>query len=181
MAIVLSAILWLMVPSWLYGSWIYSYLCIQWLSSLQLWGRILIRRGVLDSTLCDKVCQWLGKGRGFSPGPPVSSTNKTDRHDITELLLKVASNINIDIHWLISYPQTCISVLSSHVTLTLHKTSTSWILYSFPRSIGNHGRNLCILLTPFGLYAPKDFRFECTWWRLFLKHVYDIISYDFYL
>jgi hypothetical protein len=28
----------------------------------------------------------------FSPGPPVSSTNKTDRHEITELLLKVALN-----------------------------------------------------------------------------------------
>jgi hypothetical protein len=26
----------------------------------------------------------------FSPGPPVSYTNKTDRHDITEILLKVA-------------------------------------------------------------------------------------------
>ena len=26
----------------------------------------------------------------FSPGPPVSSTTKTDRHDITEILLKVA-------------------------------------------------------------------------------------------
>ena len=25
-----------------------------------------------------------------SPGPPVSSTNKTDRHDTTEILLKVA-------------------------------------------------------------------------------------------
>jgi len=29
-------------------------------------------------------------GRWFSMGPPVSSTNKTDRHDIIELLLKVA-------------------------------------------------------------------------------------------
>jgi hypothetical protein len=28
----------------------------------------------------------------FSPGPLVSSTNKTDRHDITEILLKVALN-----------------------------------------------------------------------------------------
>jgi hypothetical protein len=27
---------------------------------------------------------------GFFPGPPVSSTNKTDRHDINEILLKVA-------------------------------------------------------------------------------------------
>jgi hypothetical protein len=29
---------------------------------------------------------------GFSPGTLVSSTNKTDRHDITEILLKVALN-----------------------------------------------------------------------------------------
>jgi len=27
------------------------------------------------------------KGRWFSPGTPVSFTNKTDRHDITEMLL----------------------------------------------------------------------------------------------
>jgi hypothetical protein len=31
-------------------------------------------------------------GRWFSLGPPVSSTNKTERHDITEILLKVALN-----------------------------------------------------------------------------------------
>jgi hypothetical protein len=37
-----------------------------------------------------KVCQW------FSPGSPVSSTNKTDCHDITEIVLKVAlSTINL--------------------------------------------------------------------------------------
>ena len=30
--------------------------------------------------------------RWFSPGTPVFSTNKTDRHDITEILLKVALN-----------------------------------------------------------------------------------------
>jgi hypothetical protein len=38
----------------------------------------------------DKVCQWLVTGWWFSP---VSSKNKTDRHDITEILLKVALNI----------------------------------------------------------------------------------------
>ena len=32
------------------------------------------RRGVLDTTLCGKVCQWLATGLWFSP---VSSTNKT--------------------------------------------------------------------------------------------------------
>ena len=49
-------------------------------------------RGVLDAILCDKVCQWLATGRWFSLGVPVSSTNKTDLHDITEILLKVALN-----------------------------------------------------------------------------------------
>ena len=39
--------------------------------------------------LCDQVCQWLAEGRWFSPSTPVSFTNKTDPHDITEILLKV--------------------------------------------------------------------------------------------
>jgi len=34
-------------------------------------------RGVLDTVLCDNVCQWLATGRWFSPGTLVSSTNKT--------------------------------------------------------------------------------------------------------
>jgi hypothetical protein len=50
-------------------------------------------RGVLDTTLCDKVCQWLGTGRWVWPGTPISSINKTDRHDIAEIYLKVALNI----------------------------------------------------------------------------------------
>ena len=42
--------------------------------------------------LYDKVSQWLAEGQQFSQGTPVSSTNKTDCHDITEILLKVALN-----------------------------------------------------------------------------------------
>ena len=34
-------------------------------------------------------------GRWFSPEVQVSSTNKTDRHDIAEILLKVALNTRI--------------------------------------------------------------------------------------
>jgi hypothetical protein len=49
-------------------------------------------RGVLDTTLCGKVCQRFTTDLWFSPGTPVSSTNKTDCHDITEILLKVALN-----------------------------------------------------------------------------------------
>ena len=44
------------------------------------------------NSLCDKVCQWLVAGQWFSLGSPVSSTTKTDGHDITEILLKVALN-----------------------------------------------------------------------------------------
>jgi hypothetical protein len=54
--------------------------------------RFLYIDDVLDTTLSDKVCQWLAAGRWFPPGTPVSSTNKTDRYDITEILLKVALN-----------------------------------------------------------------------------------------
>ena len=76
--------------SWSYGSWILHYLCNQCPSPLMLWVWISIR--VRSTTSCDKVWQWLATGRWFSPCPPVSSTNKTDHHDIhvAEILLKVA-------------------------------------------------------------------------------------------
>jgi hypothetical protein len=40
----------------------------------------------------DKVYQLLAHGRWFCLGTPASSTAKTGRHDITEILLKVALN-----------------------------------------------------------------------------------------
>ena len=40
----------------------------------------------------DKVYQMLAHGRWFFPCTPASSTTKTGRHDITEILLKVALN-----------------------------------------------------------------------------------------
>ena len=80
------------VVSWSYGNWIYNYICNQCLSPLTLWVRIPIRRCALDKTLCEKVCHWLPAVRWFYPGTPVSSTNKTDLHDIAEILLKVALN-----------------------------------------------------------------------------------------
>jgi hypothetical protein len=42
----------------------------------------------------DKAYQLLAQGRWFSPA---SSTTKTGRHDIAEILLKVALNTNIQI------------------------------------------------------------------------------------
>jgi hypothetical protein len=42
--------------------------------------------------LCDKLCEWVVTGRWFPPGAPVFSTNRTDRHKITEILLKETLN-----------------------------------------------------------------------------------------
>ena len=41
------------------------------------------------AAVSDKVYQWLAQGRRFSPA---FSTTKTGRHDIAEILLKVALN-----------------------------------------------------------------------------------------
>jgi hypothetical protein len=98
---------------------VYNYLCNQCLSRLTLWVRIPLRRGVLDTTLCYKVCQWLAAGRWFSLGIPVSSTNKTDHHDITEILLKVALNTitlthNVTMFYL--YPPTYNSISATSIS-----------------------------------------------------------------
>jgi hypothetical protein len=48
--------------------------------------------GFFLSAAIDKVYQLLAHGRWFSPGTPASSTTKTGRHDMAEILLKVALN-----------------------------------------------------------------------------------------
>ena len=70
---------------WSCGSWISNYPCNQCLSPLTLWVLTPLRCGVFDTILCDKVSQWLATGRWLSPATPVSSTNKTDFHDMTEI------------------------------------------------------------------------------------------------
>ena len=44
------------------------------------------------ATASDKAYQLLAHGRWFSPGTPASSSTKTGRHDIAEILLKVTLN-----------------------------------------------------------------------------------------
>jgi hypothetical protein len=84
--------------SWSYGSWIYNYLCNQCLSPLELWVWTAFIARCTRYNICDKVCQWLATGRWFSPGTLFSSTNKIDRHNITEILLKVVLNtINLNL------------------------------------------------------------------------------------
>jgi hypothetical protein len=65
---------------------------------------IYIYSTTVKTATSDKVYQLLAQGRWFSPGTPASSTTKTGRHDIAEILLKVALNIKIQI-------QSCICFL----------------------------------------------------------------------
>ena len=77
----------------------------QWVRSLDLIAHTNlspIRRGLAPgfvdykkgctrlAAASNKAYQLLVHGRWFSPGTPVSSTTKTGRHDIAEILLKVA-------------------------------------------------------------------------------------------
>jgi len=78
---ILSSLWFLTGPSWIYILPMQSVPITTKVVSLNLPSR-----GVLNTTLCDKVCQWLATGQW------VSSTNKTDRCDLTEILLKVALN-----------------------------------------------------------------------------------------
>jgi hypothetical protein len=55
-------------------------------------GSHLTKKGALDSQL--QVYQLLAHGRWFSPSTLASSTTKTGRHDIAEILLKVALKHN---------------------------------------------------------------------------------------
>jgi hypothetical protein len=93
-------------PSWSYGSWIYYYIYNQCLSPQKLWVRIplMAMSTRYVTTLCCKVCRRLSAGRWFSPNTLVSSTNNTGRHDITEILMKVAlSTIAILPHIIIHF------------------------------------------------------------------------------
>ena len=124
---------------WSCGSWIYNYL-----SPLMLWVRIRIKARC--TTLCDQVCQWLATGRWFSPGPPVSSINKTDRHDMNEILLKVALNtIKQTIQNLTCHKgQIVLSMMMIMATLpwrTVLTLSNNFIYFEIPSAI--YQINIC--------------------------------------
>ena len=56
---------------------------------------------ILLAVASDKVYQLLAHGRWYSPVTPASSITKTGRHDIAEILLKVALNtINQSNQWI---------------------------------------------------------------------------------
>ena len=109
----------------------------QWVRSLDLTAHTRlspIRRGFAPSfvnykkgctrlaSASDRVYQLLVQGRWFSSGTEASSTTKTGRHDIAEILLKVALNtITLSIsyiknHWKIRIDNTWFSFILSYCT-----------------------------------------------------------------
>jgi hypothetical protein len=80
--------------SWSYDTWIHNYLWNQFLSPPKFCEFESPGEPYLIQHYVIKVCQWLASGQWFSPGTLVSSTNKTDHHNITEILLKSGRNLN---------------------------------------------------------------------------------------
>ena len=73
-----SWITWQLIQAYYYMAWVRAWLC-----KLQ-------KRCTRLAAASDKVYQLLAHGRWFSLGTPASFTIKTGRHDIAEILLKVA-------------------------------------------------------------------------------------------
>ena len=62
------------------------------IAHMTLWVRWAKKGCIRLAAASDKVYQLLAHGQWFSPGTLASSTTKTGRHDIAEILLKVALN-----------------------------------------------------------------------------------------
>ena len=84
------------------------------------WVRTLICKFQKRVPSSDQVYQLLAHDRWFSPGTPSSSTTKTDRHDIAEILFNMALNtinqIKSDNYtilqvWLPPHVEACINIL----------------------------------------------------------------------
>ena len=80
--------------SWSYGIWIYNYLCnlpitTNIVSLTPVHGEVYSIQHYVIKFVSD-----LRQVDGFLLGTPVTSINKTDRHDTTEILLKVVLTYN---------------------------------------------------------------------------------------
>ena len=139
----------------------------------------------------DKVYQLIAQGRWFFPGTRVSSSMKTGRHDIAEILLKVAlstknSNSNWSIVWVISLRIQSINAIISHKPCldhwAIHIVWCVWITFS--RKFVSHNFpiyiNLTVSLRNIGMWWTEKVR--CTWLRTLFtvkRQTTTVVSYHF--
>ena len=83
----------------------------------------------------DKVCQLLAHGRWFPPGTLASSTTKTGRHDIAEILLKVALNTINQIDHIYTFYN-----LMMLITFKITVRYCHFVIVSLP----NYSRHFCM-------------------------------------
>jgi hypothetical protein len=125
--------------------------------------------GVFDTSLCDQVCQWLAAGRWFSPGTLVFSTNKTDRHIIIEILLKVAFNTIIPLPSYSAYAIFILFFVEVNISIPILSEAKPWFcgilqccIYYFYYTNTSHFRNrvyhyiFIISFRLFGLQFPTS-------------------------
>ena len=144
---------------WSYGSWIYNYLCNQCtdvVSSNRDQGEVY---NILASCWC------------FFPGPPVSSTNKTDRHDIAEILLKVALNTIIIINQ--SFKICSIKLMFEWVDMSIRRVmfqwTSSWSSHTvpvnksmkIPKSLSQLSHPLSLLMFEWVDMSIRGVMFQC--------------------
>ena len=100
-------ILWGSLCSWSCGNWIYNYLCNQCLPPLKWWVRIpLMKRCTSYNFMRSSLSATCDRSMVFSY-TPVPLLIKTDRNDISEILLKVTFN-NIILNLTLFFLMLCI-------------------------------------------------------------------------
>jgi hypothetical protein len=133
-----------------------SYLCNQYLSPLRLFESYSWR-GVVDTTLSDKVCRWVAASQWFSLGTQVFFTNKTYLLDITEILLKVALSTITLIH---------ITEVLLKIPLSTHNIKLS--IVKFCDIISNSARweEHVNIIDKFELDSSHELELESDWIRI---------------
>jgi hypothetical protein len=123
---------------------------------------------------------------GVFPGTPVSSTNKTDRHDITEILLKVTLNtiplsqyVKIFLHLWFSFPLKCAGLNKHHAknTRMLNQSITWLATYVWQFTKMTKMLNQCITDLWFAL--PKNECYAVAWITVQLETIaahYNIVD-----
>ena len=140
---------------------------------------ILQRKFTESIIIYDNVCRRLVAGRWFSMGTPVPSTNKADRHDIIEILLKVALNtialyklwklVEKNIYWTKRYQFTYLTNSTNEI-IVHERFDLRWCRNSVRLQTGE----ICI-----SMVTKKDNKSYCSFQKLYL-YCYIFMNGVFY-